>query len=84
MSCWVQNATQREVLEYQKMDQEISHKVFFASKADIRPGDEIQITAGPSYVGLTLEQVSGPTDRSAGLGALFAGFFIESNNPPRT
>ena len=84
IACWVQNASQREVLEFQKNDQEISHKVFFATKADIRPGDEITVTAGPSYVGLTLEHVSGPTDRSAGMGVLFAGFFIEDNNPRRT
>lgn len=84
IECWVQNASQREVAEYQKKDQEISHKVFFDTKHDLRPGDELVITAGPSFVGLTLEHVAGPTDRSAGLGELFAAFFVEDNNPRRT
>lgn len=84
IECWVQNASQREVEEYQKRDQEISHKVFFRTKPDIRPGDEIVISAGPSFVGLTLEHVSGPTDRSAGLGELFAAMFMEDNNPRRS
>lgn len=84
VECWVQNASQREFEAFQKRDQLISHKVFFGSKVDFRPGDELVITAGPSFVGLTLEHVSGPTDRSAGLGKLFAAFFNEDTNPRRT
>lgn len=83
IACWVQNASQREIFEFAKNDQEISHKVFFDALHDIRPGDELVITAGPSFVGKTLEHVSGPTDRSAGLGELFAAFFNEETNPRR-
>jgi len=83
LKCWVQNANIQEVEAYQKIDTRITHKVFFTTDPDIRPGDDITVTAGPSFVGKKLEFVSGPTDRSAGLGVLFAGMFEEDDNPRR-
>lgn len=84
IECWVQNASMQEIERYQKQDTEISHRVFFPTKPDMRPGDEIVVTAGPSFVGLTLEFQAGPTDRSAGMGVLFAAVFQEANNQRRT
>jgi len=84
LACWVQNASMAEITEFQKMDTVISHKVFFVDSPDIRPGDDIIVTSGPSFVGKRLEFKSGPTDRSAGLGLLQAAFFDEDKNPRRT
>jgi predicted RNA-binding protein len=79
MACWVQNASMAEIEAFQKLDTEITHKVFFAANPGLLPGDEFVITAGPSFVGITLTFQAGPTDRSAGLGVLFAAMFTESN-----
>lgn len=84
IACWVQNASMAEIEAYQKKDTVISHKVFFAADPGMRPGDEFTITAGPSFGGLTLEFVAGPTDRSSGLGKLYAAMFDQESNPRRT
>lgn len=79
LSCWVQNASFREIEEFQKRDQVITHKVFFPTDPNMRPGDTLTITGGPSFVGRELH-FRAFTDRSAGLGVVFAGFFEEENN----
>lgn len=84
IACWVQNASMNEIEAYQKVDTVVTHKVFFTAAPDIRPGDDLVITAGPSFVGKRLEFRSGVTDRSAGLGVLWAGMFEEDSNPRRT
>ena len=81
VKAWVQNANMSEVLEYQKRDQRITHKVFYSSEPSIRPGDIIRVTAGPSFVGKELNFQS-MTDRSAGLGVLFKAVCDEENNIP--
>ena len=79
VSAWVQNASYGEVIEYQKKDQRITHKVFYASDPSIRPGDIVTVTAGPSFVGRELN-FKATTDRSAGLGVLFGVMCEEENN----
>ena len=80
-NAWVQNASYREVQEFQKMDQLVTHRVMYSSDPDLRPGDLIRVTAGPSFVGKDLNFLSG-TDRSAGLGKLFTVMANEENNIP--
>ena len=82
VNAWVQNASQREVEQYQKRDQLISHKVYYTSAPGIRPGDVIEVTAGPSFVGKTFYFES-LADRSAGLGVLFSVVVNEENNVPK-
>jgi len=81
VSAWVQNASMSEVFEYQKRDQRITHKVFYSSEPSIRPGDIIEVTAGPSFVGKELNFQS-MTDKSAGLGVLFRAMCDEESNIP--
>jgi hypothetical protein len=83
IACWVQNASMREIEAYRKVDTEITHKVFFQTDPGFRPGDDLIVTSGPSFVGVEMEFQAGPTDRSAGLGVLFAAMFAEENNPRR-
>jgi hypothetical protein len=79
VSAWVQNASQREIEQYQKRDELITHKVYYASDPSIRPGDRITVTAGPSFVGDVFNYES-LTDRSAGLGVLFRIMVNAENN----
>jgi hypothetical protein len=79
ISAWVQNASQGEIERYQKKDESITHKVYFASDPGMRSGDVITVTAGPSFVGKTLNYRA-LTDRSAGLGVLFGAMFDEEDN----
>lgn len=80
---WVQNATQTEVNEFQKRDQSITHKIFYTADPGIRPGDQIVVTAGPSFVGKTFD-FQCAVDRSAGLGVLWGCMVAEENNVPKT
>lgn len=83
VECWVQNAGMREVEQYAKMDTAITHKVFFATEVDLRPGDDLVVTGGPSFLGVVLDLRAGPTERSAGLGRLWAAMFEQENNLQR-
>lgn len=78
IACWVQNASMAEIAAFQKIDTLITHKVFFAADPGLLPGDELIVTAGPSFVGAVLLFTAGPTDRSSGLGILYAAMFEES------
>lgn len=79
VSAWVQNASQREIDEYQRQGQEITHRVYFASDPALIPGDYIEVTAGPSFVGREIEHRV-HTDRSAGLGVLFVSLGREETD----
>lgn len=79
VSAWVQNASYRDIQEFAKMDQVVTHRVMYASDPDIRPGDVITVTAGPSFVDKELNFRS-MTDRSAGLGVMFTVMAEEENN----
>jgi hypothetical protein len=81
VKAWVQNANMRDVAEYQKEDETITHKVLYASNPSLRPGDTIVVTAGPSFVGVTMNYKTS-TDRSAGLGWLFTAMCEQENNVP--
>ena len=80
---WVQNASQTEITEFQKRDQLITHKVYYTGDPGIRPGDQIVVTAGPSFIGRTFDFQS-QVDRSAGLGVLWGCMVSETNNVPKT
>lgn len=79
---WVQNATMREIEQYDKRDEVITHKVFMATNPGLQPGDIGTVDSGPSFVGETLEYRAS-TDRSAGLGALQAAMCKQRNNKRR-
>jgi hypothetical protein len=74
IKCWVQNATYAEIQEFQKNDQQRIHRVIFNSDPGLRKGQELLITAGPSFVGQELRFLAS-SDRSAGLGWMFVGIF---------
>lgn len=78
-AAWVQNTSRRQIEDFDKRDQQVSHNVFFTTDHDLRPGDFIEVTAGPSFVGLRLD-FAAASDRSAGLGKLFCVFTNEDNN----
>lgn len=79
VSAWVQNASDREVQEFQKQDELVTHKVYYATNPDLRPGDVVRVTAGPSFVGKDLNYASS-TERSAGVGVLYRVMCSEDNN----
>jgi len=80
-NAWVQNASDREIMDFQKMDQEVTHRVFMTTFPDLRPNDYAVVDAGPSYVGLRLDFMGNPVDRSAGLGVLQRIMTRQENNP---
>lgn len=83
ISAWIQNASAREIEEFGKMDEEITHKVFFTTDPGLRPGDLIEVTAadaGTGHVGNVYEFKADSPDRSAGLGVVFAAMFKVRND----
>ena len=79
VEAWVQNATRSEITEFEKRDERVTHKVFFNADQDLRPGDYLVVTAGPSHVGERLK-FQAYSDRSAGLGVLFGAMCeLETN-----
>ena len=81
LECWVQNASQREINEFQKRDKLVTHKVFFPTDPPLRVGDQITITtASPDILGQVLK-FQAEADRSAGLGLLFGAMCEVEKNP---
>jgi hypothetical protein len=80
---WVQNASMNEITEFQKQDQIVSHKVFYKTDPSLRPGDEITVTAGPSFIGRVFS-FKCITDTSAGLGRVWRCMVDEANNEYKT
>lgn len=76
VAAWVQNAGAAEIREFDRRDEDISHKVFFGSVPAIAVGDLIYVESGPSFVGKLFTFVAG-TDRSAGCGVLWAAYVVE-------
>lgn len=64
---WVQNATDTEVEDYQRWEQRVTHRVWFASLPELRQGDYVYVTSGPAFAGTCL-RVTSLTERTAGLG----------------
>jgi hypothetical protein len=79
VSAWVQNASMSEIQEFEKRDERVTHKVFFAPDHDLRPGDKISVTVGPSFVDVELHYRAS-TERSAGMGVLFTAMCEQDNN----
>lgn len=69
VECWIQNATEAEITEFAKRDIRVTHKMYMApdDASGILPGDQFVVTAGPSFVGQTLNYRS-HSDKTAGLG----------------
>ena len=78
VEAWVQNASRAEVRDFQVRDQSVSHVVYFREAQTMRPGDEIVVSSGPSFIGLVLTFIAA-SDRSAGLGVLWGAMFDEKN-----
>jgi len=68
---WVQSASHREINEFQKRGQAITHKVLMApdDEALLTEGDTITVTAGDTFVGHIL-QVRSSGEATAGCGWL--------------
>lgn len=78
LECWVQPASQREIAEFAKRDEAISHKVYFAGRPAwttagasdaLQVGDQLHVTSG-EFDGFVLEYKSAD-DAGAGLGVVF-------------
>ena len=81
LECWIQNATQREIIDFDKRDQAVTHKVYFPTEPPLRVGDTITPTTAPSDVlGKTLK-FQARADRSAGLGFLWGAMCELETNP---
>lgn len=81
LECWVQNASQREVSQFQKRDQLVTHKVFFPAEPPLRVGDQITITTAEVGILGQVLKFQAKADRSAGLGILFGAMCEIENNP---
>lgn len=69
---WVQNASMREVVEWQKREQNVTHRVAFSQgKPDLVEGDYIRVDSGPAFVGDRYKFIA-LSERSAGLGKLWS------------
>lgn len=68
---WVQSASHREINEFQKRGQVVTHKVLVASddEALLTENDTITVDAGPTFVGHSL-QVRSSGEATAGCGWL--------------
>jgi hypothetical protein len=75
---WVQSASHREVTEFQKRDQKITHKVLLApADADLLTVDDVlTVTAGDTFVGKKY-QVRSVGEASAGLGWVSTAYLTE-------
>jgi hypothetical protein len=78
LACWPQPASQRDITEFAKRDEAISHKIYFAGKPsftyngqtlNLEVGDILVMTSG-EFSGSEFEYKSAD-DASAGLGVLF-------------
>lgn len=68
-ACWVQPASDREITQFQRRDQSITHTVYFRGNPSLRPGFVIYPTSGP-FSGATLE-VKSCNECTAGTGLLW-------------
>ena len=76
VKCWVQNASMREINEYQRRNENVTHKVYFPTDPGLLVGDYLTVTSGPSFVGTVLK-FQADSDRSAGLGVLYGAMCEE-------
>jgi len=69
VKCWIQQASQAEVKEFAKQDHDVSVKIYMPEDPGLRPGDELVVISGPSYVGEEFDYQAGQ-DATAGLAAM--------------
>ncbi len=81
VECWIQGLSRREISEFQKRDQEVTHKIMFTSDPSLRAGDLLTPTEG-DYLGaeFTFQAYS---DSSAGLGVVWKAVVRNERNVPR-
>ena len=76
--CWVQNASFQDILEFEKRDERVTHRVLMPTDLSLTPGLVIVPEDGP-FQDLELV-VRAYTERTAGLGWMFTAFCEEENN----
>ena len=74
LECWVQNASSAEIVEWEKRNESITHRVSFRSEVAIELSDKIRITDGPGFVNKLLTVRVKPLDRTAGFGIAYTAF----------
>lgn len=71
---WIQPASNSEITQFQRRDQEVTHKAYFKGNPGVRPGYFLVPADGPTIAcpvaGATLEVKSG-AEATAGLGLLW-------------
>lgn len=74
VACWVQPASDREITQFQRRDQNVTHSVYFQGNPGLRPGYVIVPKDGAQascpFAGATLE-VKSANETTAGLGVLW-------------
>jgi hypothetical protein len=84
VECWVQNASFREIAEFQKLDENITHKVYWNAYTEKRPGDLLDTFAmadGSANAGFPAELiVRATTDRTVSLGWAYCSYCEEQRN----
>lgn len=71
--CWVQPASDREITQFQRRDQNVTHSVYFHGNPGIRPGYVVEPKDGAiacPFAGASLE-VRSVNEATAGLGVLW-------------
>jgi len=82
LRCWVQNASSSDVAEFQKRDQDVTHKVFFTQDHSLRPEDVLVPDNGPFADKRLIVRAS--TERSAGTSIVWAAYCEEQRNEQPT
>ena len=82
INVWVQNASHSEVVEFQKKDQVVTHRISRAAKWSARSKDEIVITAGPAGDPFVGERFifKAVAERTAGFGLAYTIYAEIENN----
>lgn len=84
VKCWVQLAKMGEIVNAQKLEKTVTHKIYFSVEPGLEEGDAVEITASKTddqtMVGLAFEYRV-KADASAGLGLWFKHMFEEFQLP---
>lgn len=68
-AAWIQPASDREITQYQRRDQNVTHSVYFKGNPGLRPGFIVRPTSGP-FTGAVLD-VKSCNECTAGTGLLW-------------
>lgn len=80
VKCWVQNASANDVLEMQRHDQRVTHTVYLAADAGIRPGDVLVVASAP-FANESLTVLS-YVEKSVGKSLVWVAFTERKEEPP--